>query len=98
MASCTNCGSNKEEDFRFGIINFANPDMVGHTGVIAAAVKAVETVDACLGEVVRAVKGTGGALIITADHGNADDMLEPDGRRTRRIRSTRCRSSSPSTG
>jgi 2,3-bisphosphoglycerate-independent phosphoglycerate mutase len=69
----------EEEDFVFGIINFANSDMVGHTGVIAAAVKAVETVDACLGEVVRAVQSTGGALIITADHGNSDVMLEPDG-------------------
>jgi 2,3-bisphosphoglycerate-independent phosphoglycerate mutase len=69
----------EEEDFRFGIINFANPDMVGHTGVIGAAVKAIETVDACLGEVVRAVQSSGGALIITADHGNADIMLEPDG-------------------
>ena len=49
----------EEEDFRFGIINFANPDMVGHTGVIAAAVKAIETVDACLGEVVRAVQALG---------------------------------------
>jgi 2,3-bisphosphoglycerate-independent phosphoglycerate mutase len=65
--------------FRFGIINFANPDMVGHTGVIPAAVKAVETVDRCLGEVIDAVESTGGALIVTADHGNADDMLEPDG-------------------
>ncbi|HEX6698882.1 MAG TPA: 2,3-bisphosphoglycerate-independent phosphoglycerate mutase [Solirubrobacteraceae bacterium] len=69
----------EEEDFRFGIINFANPDMVGHTGVIGAAVKAIETVDACLGEVVRAVQASGGALIITADHGNSDVMLEPDG-------------------
>ena len=69
----------EEEDFRFGIINFANPDMVGHTGVIAAAVKAIETVDACLGEIVRAFHASGGALIITADHGNADNMLEPDG-------------------
>jgi 2,3-bisphosphoglycerate-independent phosphoglycerate mutase len=68
-----------QEDFRFGIINFANPDMVGHTGVIGAAVKAIETVDACLGEIVRAVQASGGALIITADHGNADNMLEPDG-------------------
>jgi 2,3-bisphosphoglycerate-independent phosphoglycerate mutase len=68
-----------QEDFRFGIINFANPDMVGHTGVIGAAVKAIETVDACLGEVVRVVQSSGGALIITADHGNADNMLEPDG-------------------
>ena len=65
--------------FRFGIINFANADMVGHTGVIPAAVTAVETVDRCLGEVVDAVHATGGALLITADHGNADHMLEPDG-------------------
>ncbi len=68
-----------EEDFRFAIINFANPDMVGHTGVIPAAVEAIETVDRCLGEVVAAVQGSGGALIVTADHGNADHMLEPDG-------------------
>jgi 2,3-bisphosphoglycerate-independent phosphoglycerate mutase len=68
-----------EDEPRFGIINFANADMVGHTGVIEAAVKAVETVDACLGDVVDAVQATGGALVITADHGNADHMLEPDG-------------------
>jgi 2,3-bisphosphoglycerate-independent phosphoglycerate mutase len=67
------------ENFRFGIINFANADMVGHTGVIPAAVTAVQTVDRCLGEVVEAVQATGGALFITADHGNADHMLEPDG-------------------
>ncbi len=64
---------------RFGIINFANADMVGHTGVIAAAVAAVETVDACLGEVVAAVHERGGVCVVTADHGNADHMLEPDG-------------------
>jgi 2,3-bisphosphoglycerate-independent phosphoglycerate mutase len=63
----------------FGIINFANPDMVGHTGVIEAAVKAIETVDGCLGEVVEAVHSSAGACVITADHGNADNMLEPDG-------------------
>ncbi len=69
-----------EEDLpRFGIVNFANADMVGHTGVIPAAVAAVETVDRCLGEVVAAVHASGGACIITADHGNADHMLEPDG-------------------
>jgi 2,3-bisphosphoglycerate-independent phosphoglycerate mutase len=68
-----------EGDYRFGIINFANPDMVGHTGVIPAAVKAVETVDAQLGKVVAAVTAKGGACIITADHGNCDHMLEPDG-------------------
>ena len=69
----------RDGDFRFGIINFANPDMVGHTGVIPAAVAAIETVDACLGDVVRAVQDSGGALLITADHGNADEMLEDDG-------------------
>jgi 2,3-bisphosphoglycerate-independent phosphoglycerate mutase len=63
----------------FGIINFANADMVGHTGVIEAAVEAIETVDECLGKVVAAVRGAGGACVVTADHGNADHMLEPDG-------------------
>jgi 2,3-bisphosphoglycerate-independent phosphoglycerate mutase len=63
----------------FGIINFANADMVGHTGVIPAATFAIETVDRCLGDVVRAVHESGGTLLITADHGNADHMLEPDG-------------------
>jgi 2,3-bisphosphoglycerate-independent phosphoglycerate mutase len=66
-------------DFSFGIINFANPDMVGHTGVIEAAVTAVEAVDACLGDVVEAVHASGGVCIVTADHGNCDHMLEPDG-------------------
>jgi 2,3-bisphosphoglycerate-independent phosphoglycerate mutase len=69
----------REDEPTFGIINFANADMVGHTGVIPAAVKAVETVDACLGDLVAAVQATGGALLITADHGNADEMLEDDG-------------------
>ena len=63
----------------FGIINFANADMVGHTGVIEAAVRAVETVDECLGEVVATVHKGGGVCVVTADHGNADHMLEPDG-------------------
>jgi 2,3-bisphosphoglycerate-independent phosphoglycerate mutase len=65
--------------YRFGIINFANPDMVGHTGSIPAAIEAVETVDACLGDVVAAVERSGGVCIVTADHGNCDNMLEPDG-------------------
>jgi 2,3-bisphosphoglycerate-independent phosphoglycerate mutase len=69
----------REDGPAFGIINFANPDMVGHTGVIPAAVKAVETADSCLGEIVRCVQESGGALVITADHGNADEMLEEDG-------------------
>jgi 2,3-bisphosphoglycerate-independent phosphoglycerate mutase len=69
----------RDGDYGFGIINFANPDMVGHTGVIEAAVQAIETVDACLGRVVEAVEGSGGVCVVTADHGNADNMLEPDG-------------------
>jgi 2,3-bisphosphoglycerate-independent phosphoglycerate mutase len=68
-----------EDAPHFAIINFANPDMVGHTGVIPAAVTAIETVDACLGEIVATVSASGGALVVTADHGNADNMLEPDG-------------------
>ena len=67
------------DDYRFGIINFANPDMVGHTGVIPAAVAAVEEVDGCLADVVEAVAAKGGACVVTADHGNCDHMLEPDG-------------------
>jgi 2,3-bisphosphoglycerate-independent phosphoglycerate mutase len=69
----------REDAPAFGIINFANPDMVGHTGVIPAAVKAIETVDAELARVLAAVHGSGGVCFITADHGNADNMLEPDG-------------------
>ncbi|MHB8694663.1 MAG: 2,3-bisphosphoglycerate-independent phosphoglycerate mutase [Solirubrobacteraceae bacterium] len=69
----------REDSPAFGIINFANPDMVGHTGVIPAAVRAIETVDACLARIVEAVHASGGVCLITADHGNADNMLEPDG-------------------
>jgi len=72
-------GAWREDRPRFGIINFANADMVGHTGVIEAAVEGIETVDECLGEVVTAVHEAGGACVVTADHGNADHMLEPDG-------------------
>jgi 2,3-bisphosphoglycerate-independent phosphoglycerate mutase len=72
-------GAWRSDEPRFGIINFANADMVGHTGVIAAAVTAIETVDECLGQVVAAVHESGGACVITADHGNSDHMLEPDG-------------------
>ncbi len=58
------------------IINFANPDMVGHTGVEAAAIKAVETVDACVGKAVEAVKEVGGQMFICADHGNAEQLID----------------------
>jgi 2,3-bisphosphoglycerate-independent phosphoglycerate mutase len=65
--------------YGFAVVNFANPDMVGHTGSIPAAVEAVETVDECLGRAVRAVEEAGGVSIITADHGNAEQMLADDG-------------------
>ncbi len=68
-----------EEQPAFAIINLANPDMVGHTGVIEAAVKAVETVDECLGRIVETVHEIGGACLVTADHGNCDHMLNDDG-------------------
>ena len=61
------------------ILNFANCDMVGHTGVLQAAVKAVETVDECVGRVVEATLKMGGIAMVTADHGNAEVMLQPDG-------------------
>ncbi|MBL6458351.1 2,3-bisphosphoglycerate-independent phosphoglycerate mutase [Belnapia sp. T6] len=59
------------------VLNFANPDMVGHTGSLPAAIKAVETVDAALGRIVEAVKAGGGALLVTADHGNCELMKDP---------------------
>jgi 2,3-bisphosphoglycerate-independent phosphoglycerate mutase len=65
--------------YRFAVMNFANPDMVGHTGVIPAVVRAVEATDAALGEVVQAVERAGGVCLVTADHGNAEQLLEPDG-------------------
>ncbi|MCD6145540.1 MAG: 2,3-bisphosphoglycerate-independent phosphoglycerate mutase [Methanosarcinales archaeon] len=61
------------------ILNYANCDMVGHTGVFDAAVKAVETVDTCVGRVIDAVQRIGGSAIITADHGNAEEMIDEDG-------------------
>ena len=66
-------------EYRFAIVNFANPDMVGHTGVIPAVVEAVEVADSCLGEVVGVVERAGGVCLVTADHGNAETMLEADG-------------------
>ena len=67
------------DGYRFAVLNLANPDMVGHTGSIPAAVKAVESADECLGEIVEAVSRNGGVSLITADHGNAEQMFEADG-------------------
>jgi 2,3-bisphosphoglycerate-independent phosphoglycerate mutase len=63
---------------RLIIVNFANPDMVGHTGKLDAVIKAVETTDECVGRIVRATLACSGSLIITADHGNAEQMYDPD--------------------
>jgi 2,3-bisphosphoglycerate-independent phosphoglycerate mutase len=65
--------------YAFAVVNFANPDMVGHTGSIPAVVQAIETTDACLGRVLDAVAAAGGVCLVTADHGNAEIMLEADG-------------------
>jgi len=73
------CAELEGGGYAFAVVNFANPDMVGHTGVIPAVVKAVEVTDACLGRVVETVERLGGVALITADHGNAEQMLEEDG-------------------
>ena len=62
------------------ILNFANPDMVGHSGMLEPTIKAIEAVDECLGKVVDAILAKGGEAIITADHGNADEVLTPEGK------------------
>jgi 2,3-bisphosphoglycerate-independent phosphoglycerate mutase len=67
------------DGYGFAVVNFANPDMVGHTGLIPAVVEAVETVDRCLGIVVEATHRAGGVCLVTADHGNAECLLEADG-------------------
>jgi len=67
----------KDRRFDLVICNFANPDMVGHTGIFAAALKAVETVDQCLGRIADAVTDAGGYLVVTADHGNIESMRDP---------------------
>ena len=73
------CEAIKTGKYDVVILNFANCDMVGHTGVFEAAVKAVETVDSCIGDVANAVKQMDGIMLITADHGNADRMVDTDG-------------------
>ena len=69
----------KEEKFDFVCLNFANPDMVGHTGVMEAAVKACETVDQCAEAVIEAGLAHGYSTLLIADHGNCDTMVNPDG-------------------
>jgi len=69
-----------EDGYGFAIVNLANPDMVGHTGSIPAAVKAVEAADAALGRILEAVERAEGVALVTADHGNAEQMLDEDGK------------------
>ena len=75
--SCSN--AIKSGKYSFIVVNFANPDMVGHTGNMNAAIKAIETVDSCIGKIVNATGEMGGSIIITADHGNAEVMKGPAG-------------------
>ena len=67
----------KAAKFDLIILNYANGDMVGHTGKLDAAIKAVETVDACLGRITAAMRERGGVTLVTADHGNAEQMVDP---------------------
>jgi len=69
----------ENRNYRFVLINFANPDMVGHTGNLAATKSACETVDECVGKIVKLVQNLGGVVLITADHGNAEELLKRDG-------------------
>ena len=68
-----------EKDYDFILVNFANPDMLGHTGVIDATVNGLKTIDECLSRIVEAVDNNFYKLIITADHGNCDEMIRKDG-------------------
>jgi 2,3-bisphosphoglycerate-independent phosphoglycerate mutase len=72
--------------YRFGRLNFANGDMVGHTGVMEAAIIAVETVDQCVGELLEVIKELGGIAVVTADHGNADEMFTIDKQGRKKIK------------
>ena len=68
----------KADKYDMIMLNFANPDMVGHTGVLSAAIKAVETVDTCVGKIIDALLPMNGQLLIIADHGNAEKMADPE--------------------
>ena len=66
------------EKYGFIFVNFANPDMVGHTGNLESAIKAIETVDSCLLKIRKAIETVDGTMLVTADHGNAETMLDPE--------------------
>jgi 2,3-bisphosphoglycerate-independent phosphoglycerate mutase len=73
------CAKIKSGKFQFVLLNFANMDMVGHTGVLKAAIKGCETVDKCAQKVIEAIWKTGGVALVTADHGNIEQMIADDG-------------------
>lgn len=77
-----------EDKYDFIVVNYANPDMVGHTGIVQAAIKAVETVDECVGKVIEKILSKGGEAMITADHGNAELMQDPETKTTITAHST----------
>ncbi len=83
MSACkvadTACEKIRSREFAFIVLNFANMDMVGHTGILEAAITACETVDQCVEKVVNAIWETGGTAMVTADHGNAEQMIADDG-------------------
>lgn len=72
--------------FKFGRVNFANGDMVGHTGVMQAAIIAVETVDQCVGELLQEIDALEGIAVVTADHGNSDEMFTIDKKGNREVK------------
>ena len=78
VAKCF-CENVRDDPPDFVILNFANPDMVAHTGVLSATILALETVDECLGRVLEALEEVGAKVVVTSDHGNAESLLEPDG-------------------
>jgi 2,3-bisphosphoglycerate-independent phosphoglycerate mutase len=71
--------SASESPYDLVVLNFANADMVGHTGVLGATITALEVVDACIGRIVERVRALGGITLVTADHGNAEQMIDDDG-------------------
>ncbi|MEA2064661.1 MAG: 2,3-bisphosphoglycerate-independent phosphoglycerate mutase, partial [Gemmatimonadota bacterium] len=76
----------KSGSYRFGRVNFANGDMVGHTGVMEAAIVAMETVDECVGRLIETVRSLEGVCLITADHGNSDEMFTIDKRGRKQVK------------
>jgi len=73
------CRAIEAEQYAFVLCNFANPDMVGHTGVLPAAISAIDTIDHCIGRIINSARAHDTALVITADHGNCEQMVDENG-------------------